>query len=260
MNFTDVPLKGNDKIRPLLWGSCPLEQVRLHRLEGTPLLDETQLAQVQERWRRAQATGTRLESRPLYRVERWNTETGLDLFCSRTDYRELMGVSYFFPEWGLASRALTFSCALWCPQGVILERRSLEVAECPGMVHLAPAGHPHPPQSLVEAVWEECEEELGLRPGEVSSIECLGLTAILQNNTFGLVCRAQTEVAFEEIKNRPRSGSWEQDSLLCLDLRGGDLNLAVTDGARWVLSCAGRQRWGEKWFASQRLWPLNSLT
>ncbi len=254
--FRSVPqCLRSERIRPLLWGASSLTEVVFEYEDLPSIFTREQEERVRGRWDEVVASGRRYRCRPVYRLLGWQPGRVLRLYCGPLDFRQHLGVSQFFPEWGLKSGVLTFICVAWCPEGVVLERRSPEVAECPAHLHCAPAGHIHPPHHLFEALLEEASEELGLESGEVVSSECLGLIEICNTGGYGLMCHLLTTVPFPQLLSRERSGSWEQSELICHDLSRGQALEGTTDGARWALALAGRRRWGKNWFASQRLWP-----
>ena len=247
--------RGGSRARLLVLGDSPLSSVEVS--ESGELFDlgaERQLL-ADQACQRMREQGQTVTADPIYRLRRWEVGERFVLRVDRGDYSQVVGTKSH-PEWGVKAQVLAACCALECPEGFVIEQRSARVAAAPGLWHIAPSGSLQPPNTVLQTVLCEAEEELGLGQGELSELRCLGLLYGEDTGVYQLACSARTSVPFSDIQARVRSGAWEQEGLMLAPCDADDLPrwiseaALLTPGARAVLLAEGRRRWGIDWFES----------
>lgn len=202
---------------------------------------------------------------PLYRLDSLET-TGhrLILHTSPTDYAEHLLTNVDHPQWraergdDVMADAIGVSGVLRTADGfVLVGRRSGRTHEAPGAFHVIPSGHPHPPQTVAEAIGAELHEELGLHPDRLDEAHVTGVIRALPSGkpevtTMLTTSLTATEVraAWEEADER-----WEFDELVGIPWAPGAVAEWMTDHARScvapglaALALAGRIDFGPDWF------------
>lgn len=245
--------RGEAQGRLLVLGDGPLAAVRLEETGRRFELGPERQAQADVACARLRAGGQTVENDPVYRLAEHQVGEKLIFRVDRGDYSQVVGTKSH-PEWGVKAQVLAICCAVECPQGFVIEKRSERVAAAPGLWHLAPAGSLQPPNDVFSTVLAEAEEELGLTARELREPRCVGLVYVETAGVYLVACSARTEVSLETIQGRARSGAWEQVGLTFVPADPEALPrwLAETPlllpAARAVLWAEGLRRWGRDWF------------
>lgn len=250
---------GGSDARLLVLGEGPVEQVRLHDNGAQFDLGPERQAAADLACEGLRRLGQTVTANPIYRLHSWTVGPELRLEVSRGDYSQVVGTKKH-PEWGINAQVLAVCCALECPQGFVIEQRSVKVAAAPGLRHIAPAGSIQPPATPWETLLQEALEELALDPSEMKEARCLGLVLVEPVGVYQLICSARTSVSLNEMRGRERSGAWEQDGLLYAPVDPDGLSEWLAEQGDGLIPCArmglwveGRRRWGEDWFEAQLL-------
>lgn len=184
-----------------------------------------QQADIERHWRRMIAAGRRMEDLPLYRLEGFSGDANsLRLQLGPTSYRIYSSTNVAQPEWAqptggpMCANPLALSAVMVTADGfAVLQQRSARTGEYPSVWHITPSGHLHPPDSPLEALLAETEEELGASPEEViGSPEVIGLLESLEVGKPELILRGRLSVTSQEILARRASDAWEYDRLVPL--------------------------------------------
>ena len=101
---------------------------------------------------------------------------------------------------GLNIRPLAVTGILLCVDGLVLGRRSAQVASDGGLWEPAPAGGLSRPDPVGQ-VLDELREELGLEPSQVAHSEVCGLVEDLPSGVVDIVLRLQTSIGAKEVLN-----------------------------------------------------------
>lgn len=249
--------RGESEARILVAGDGPLSDVSLEETGGVLRLGQDRQRLADVACQQMRDRGVSITADPVYRLMSWSTGNRFVLRADRGDYSQVVGMKSY-PDWQLSARVLAVCCVLESPQGFIIEKRSAKVASLPGKWHIAPSGSVQPPQSPLQTLWCEAEEELGLSPQEVLDPRCLGMIYGERSGVYQLACSARTTITFSEMMARRRSGAWEQDGFLTAPVCPVDLPVwlkahvsSVTLGGRAILWLEGRRRWGDQWFEAQ---------
>lgn len=121
---------------------------------------------------------------PLYRLEEVVTvsPTELVLATSVTDYADFLLTNMDHPEWreehgdALMADPIGVSAVLRTADGaVIYGRRSGRTHDSPGAYHVLPSGHPHPPETVAEAIGNELVGEVGIELADVVEASVTGV-------------------------------------------------------------------------------------
>jgi ADP-ribose pyrophosphatase YjhB (NUDIX family) len=165
----------------------------------------------------------------LYRLDGVDLDqTGLVIRTSETDYAEHLLTNVEHPEWrlergpGVMAEAIGVSAVVQTSDGhVVLGRRSPRTHEGVGALHVIPSGHPHPPQTIRDALYAELRDELGLRPDELSDEVVTGVARALPSGKPEITARFVARVSLVEVFDRWTSAEerWEFDSLESLAWR-----------------------------------------
>ena len=159
--------------------------------------------------------GQRVENLPLYRFEWFSQgETGLHLRVSTTGYEDYLGLGLL----GHAQAPLVLAVAATTEiEGrLVLERRSAQVAQGIGLLHVKPSGHIHPPASPWQALLQESLEELALEEHELENVLLLGLVRSGTANCVTFLFHLQTRLRWTEWSARTPVDAWESQELLGL--------------------------------------------
>lgn len=195
------------------------------------------------------ALGATVEILPLYRVLSYQLQSQkLVLEVSHSDYGENLALQAN-PDLGIESKALAICCLCQTPDGYVVEQRSQRVAACPGMMHLVPSGIVEAPETVETCLMREAQEELGLETTEIIDPRVLGLIRVRPQGVYQLIISFTTVVTIEELHQRQREGSWEQDGLLLAPLEAKALKewshsnrSKLTGGTHAAIEVASRSR------------------
>jgi 8-oxo-dGTP pyrophosphatase MutT (NUDIX family) len=164
---------------------------------------------------------------PLYRLEGHTLEAEmLVLDTSTTDYAAHLLTNVEHPEWresrgdAVMADALGVSGLLvTADRRIVIGRRSGRTHEAVGAFHVAPSGHPHPPQTVAQAFHAELEEELGVRPQNVRRSRLTGLIRARPSGKPELTARLDVDLEAELVVERWSSAieKWEFESLEIVD-------------------------------------------
>lgn len=248
----------------IAWGDLPADDVVPdYDPRRRPKLSKEQAEIVAADAQAMRDRGLRVEALPLYRYAGCTcSPRKLLLKLGHTDYEQYLGLNRLHRDWAeaggpdLRADALGLATVLECPDGIVVEKRSLQVAEAPGLVHVKPSGHAHPPQGLTQAVLEEATAELGLAAAEVLDLHCLGLVRIAKSDKVIAIYRARTEVTLAEMQSRARPEEWESESVYALPLDAEALARQLTQAGdeltaagHAALVMEGWRRYGNDWMA-----------
>jgi 8-oxo-dGTP pyrophosphatase MutT (NUDIX family) len=203
--------------------------------------------QIDARCEALRRAGRKLESNPLYRLLSWReTPEGLVLETGAVDYLDYLGLD------GPAV-VVTIAGACEVDGQLVLEKRGQRVAVGPGMLHVKPSGHVHPPQSCWDALLMETEEELGIRPDELRGAEFLGMVRSLTAPCIVLVYRFNVEGSWGKLLQRKAVDAWEYEHLLGLPVDRLEEWLLthydrVTGPGHATILLEGWARHGEAWY------------
>lgn len=249
----------------IAWGDLPADDVVPDydpRRRPKPSKEQSEIMAAEAQAMRDR--GLRVEPLPLYRYLGCTcSPRKLLLKLGHTDYEQYLGLNRLHRDWAeaggadLRADALGLATVLECPDGVVVEKRSQQVAEAAGLLHVKPSGHAHPPQGLKEAVLEEAEAELGLAAEEVQDLRCLGHVRVAGTDKVIVIYRARTDVPLAEMRARARSEEWESERLdaLPLDPEALARQLAesgdeLTAAGHAALLMDGWRRFGNEWFSA----------
>lgn len=245
----------------MVWGSLPPERVRMdYDPRRRPKLGKEQAETVAADAEAMRARGLKVENHPLYCFHGCTCSPAMLLLkLGHCEYEQYLSLNRLHRDWGERADALGLAVALEAPEGFVLEERSQEVAEAPGLLHVKPSGHAHPPETLLEAVHKEAGEELGLDPKELSDLVSLGLVRIEGTDKVIAIYSGRTAVSLEEITGRTRADGWESERLLTAPADAEGLSRwLVEQGERMTaaghaaLVMEGWRRHGHEWL--QDLW------
>ena len=217
------------------------------------LSDEERRA-MSERWNARLAAGQRLKDLPLYRLLGWEVQgSRLLLNTGLTSYKEFLGTDVGRGAAPLALSVVTVTS----DYRAVLNQRSPAVAELPGHWHVTPAGHPHPPADIANAVWAELEEELAVKPSEVvpNSLRATGLVTNIATGKPEVTLTLKLSLSTDEVLARTAVDSWEYTCLETLDWSAEGVAQWLTNNVEEcvpvghaALLLAGRNDFGETWF------------
>lgn len=249
--------RGESEARLLVLGDGPLAAVTIEETGRSFSLGAERQALADAACDRFRERGQTVTANPIYRVISWTLGERFTLRADRGDYSQVVGTKSH-PEWGLKAQVVAVCCAMECPEGFLIEKRSARVAALPGKWHICPSGSLEPPNGPLQTLLAEASEELGLEPFEIEDPRCVGMLFGEQSGVYQLACSARTPVSFAEILARRPSGRWEQDGLVWAPADAETLPLwlaehadQITHGGRAALWAEGRRRWGQAWFEAQ---------
>lgn len=101
---------------------------------------------------------------------------------------------------GLRIRPLAVTGILLCADGLVLGRRSDQVASDAGLWEPAPAGGLSRPDAVGQ-ILDELREELGLEPSQVVLNEACGLVEDVESGVIDIVFRLQTPATTRDVIN-----------------------------------------------------------
>ncbi len=186
-----------------------LDQIRFEVEPNTTRISETLIESICESKRRM---GQVVERKPLYRVlSAEPRDDSLILKVVLSDYGENLALQQD-PAQPNGALAVCGMCR--CPEGYLIERRSLKVAAAPGLLHLTPAGTLEPGESVLDCLRREAYEELGLTSHELEPLDSLGVLRVEPLGVCQIVAPFRTAISLPQIQARPRPDSWESDGLM----------------------------------------------
>ena len=154
------------------------------------------------------------------------------------------------------SNALAVSAVTVTVDGhVVTHLRSEAVGNYVNMRHVVPSGHPHPPQTLTEAIGAELEDELGAQVPEVlGQMIATGLIVNKENGKPELTFLLHLDSSYQQILSRSPVDSWEYRRLESLEWTPQSVEAwlcryrkdSVPPGHAALL-LAGRAEFGETW-------------
>ncbi len=196
----------------------------------------------------------------LYLFMSFEAGERLRIKAGKLDYEEYLACSMSDAEWrqkhGIAGPVspVSMACVTIVEGQIILGKRGRQVAECAGMYHVVPAGHVHPPTSLVDTLICEAEEELGLRKDDLGELYCIGLCRSSRYGCVDVVCRMELSLGQEELWRRVSCDAWEHESLTLVDSDQRGLarwlihnGSNLTDPGHAALVLEGLYRFGSNW-------------
>jgi len=208
--------------------------------------------------------GVHLFDGPMCRLDRWSLIDGrLHLELSPTSYRAFLGTNLINPTLadrygdGILANAIGVSSALISADGqLIFGRRSQRVAYYPGRVHpFAGSLEVADPIDVFAEVARELQEELNLRPADVTSVRCMGLCQDVSIRQPELIFRVVTTRSRVEVERLLDEQEHTETWCVPATIEGVAQALAeelLTPIARGVAALWGRSVWGDDWFASVR--------
>lgn len=182
---------------------------------------------------------------PLYRYEGHRFDgTRLVLDTCTTDYAAHLLTNVENPGWREDHGAAVMADALGvsglvvtADNRIVVGRRSARTHEAVGAFHVAPSGHPHPPQTIPEAFAAELLEELGVRDSEVRRGRLTGLIRAVPTGKPELTARLDLRIDAEEVIERSTTAveGWEFENLELVEWRSTTVAEWLTDnGTRLV--------------------------
>lgn len=198
-----------ERTAQLLVRCClPAERITFRLHPNTNPVPEAQIERVCDERRRL---GQVVERKPLYRVLDFQaTDDSLELGVVVSDYGENLALQQH-PERTNGALAVCGVCR--CPEGYLIEQRSLKVAAAPGLLHLAPAGTLEPGETVLDCLHREALEELGLEPDEMDVSDCIGMLRVDPVGVYQILVPFRTPISLAQIESRPRADSWESEKL-----------------------------------------------
>lgn len=202
---------------------------------------------------------------PLYRLDSLTTEPDrLVLHTSPTDYAEHLLTNVDHPEWraergdGVMADAIGVSGVVrTADDRTFVGRRSGRTHEAPGAFHVAPSGHPHPPQTVGESLLAELRDELGLDPGQLDRTVVTGVVRALPGGKPEITALLTTPLAATDVLTSWETAveRWEFDELVPVRWTPDDVGDWLADHAETcvppglaALALAGRVEFGAGWF------------
>jgi 8-oxo-dGTP pyrophosphatase MutT (NUDIX family) len=253
MAYQDVNMGTESEGRLKVLGLGPLDGVKVEVVSSTLEVSEERRALLPSILTELQGRGVKVTDDPVYRLESWIAGETLLLRLSERSYFDSVLLKRY-QQWGIRSQVLAVVAVTLCPQGFLVEKRSAQVAALPGRLHPLPSGSVVPPNSPLETLLIEAEEELGLLPQELTDISCLGLIYGEGSGVFQLVARVTTPVSLQRILQRSCSGGWEKDEILLAPCNPVELSCwlgqnreRLTVGGRVALVMEGGRLWGRNW-------------
>ena len=197
-------------------GELAPAQVFLHHRQHSPLpLSPADQRQVQQVCRQHRERGQRVENLPLYRyLDFCIKPDGLHLEVARTSYEDYLGLGSLGHD--QAPVVLAVCAATDIENHLVIERRSTQVAQGTGLLHVKPSGHIHPPATPWQALECEALEELALQPGEIKQASLLGLVRSHTANCVSLIYRMHTHLDWHTWRERTPIDAWEAEELFGL--------------------------------------------
>jgi len=192
----------------LLRGPWPRERVIVR--EAPPFhVPPEQEALVERAWQAALAlaarSGRRLFPGPVLGLASARVAADrLEVALQATDYRAFVATNLsaeYRATGAPCADALGVSVLIELGSGFLLHRRGAGCFEEPLAVD-TPGGHIEPGATPFEAALSELESELGVVPGDIASIELLGLCRLTETRKPQAVLRARAERSLEEIRSR----------------------------------------------------------
>lgn len=252
----------------VVWtGNIPVSEVVCnYNPDATIDYSPAEMADIEARWKVLTARRSKMKDLPLYRLRSIQGEGDkLILDLGRTGYKEYQCTNVRKPSWATEnpenkmSNPLAISVVAKTPDpAIFINQRSASVGEYPNRLHVTPAGHIHPPQSIEEAIMAELDEELAITYRKIiSEIRIIGLVINRDYNKPELIAELRVTPSAEEVLARSARDAWEYRTLQKLDWQENVIRDALTkDNLQWVppghaaLLLAGRLDFGEGWMHS----------
>jgi hypothetical protein len=229
-----------------------------------PVLPEVE-AEIERAWSAAMSRpGIHLFDGPMCRLERWNaTPEALTLTLSPTSYKTFLGTNMVNPHLAdrhgasiLANPAGTCVALESADGQLVLGRRNAKVAYYPNRVHpVAGALEPGDHGNVFETVRRELDEELHLRPEDVSDLVCLGILEDHRLQQPELMLRARANRSLAEI--RSMLDETEHHAMIGVEMSPAAVAQCIVDPALTPVAVGalllwGRETFGEEWFAANQ--------
>ncbi len=171
----------------------------------------------------ASATGRVVRDEPLYRFRACGFDEDGTPFIrlGRTGYAAYVGTHHAaaadaFPH-GRLARPIAVTGVTFTSDGYVLAaRRSARVFAYPHHYDARPSGHPHPPDSLREAVLKELHEETGVTRNEVEDTRVLGIIENTELAKPEAVYAIRVALTGEDVLARAADAedAWEGDVMI----------------------------------------------
>lgn len=233
------------------------DQMHIDHLKSPVTLKPELAAAVADYCAQKRQLGQRVDDSPLYRVTGYSLTDTLVLRCEDWTYEQYLGLSGLNDEIN-AGQSLVVSMATRLRDGWVLESRSQQVAEGRGLLHVKPSGHIHPPEDGWSACLREAEEELALKPEELTGATLTGLVQSKVTRCLALTFCSQSELSLSDIEQRVQADAWEAESLLCVEDTPDGLALWLAEHrldmagiGHATLLLAGRRFYGDDWYERQ---------
>jgi 8-oxo-dGTP pyrophosphatase MutT (NUDIX family) len=243
---------GNWSERQVFGGEAPSTRLIVPQVEK--IIDET--------WQTARSQpGVNLFDGPMCRLESWEaTAERLALRFSHTSYKPFVGTNLYHADLAdqygpeILANPVGVSPALETSDGwLMLGRRNATVAYYPHRIHpFAGALEPRDGSDVFRAVERELAEELGLTPGAIRQIHCVGIAEDQRLRQTELIFSVQVDLSRGKIeagvKKDEHHESWSvlaQSAAIDAVLADGEVMTPVATAA---LLLWGRQKWGTGWF------------
>lgn len=203
---------------------------------------------------------------PLYRLEEVVTAspTALVVATTTTDYADFLLSNVEHPEWrherGDAAMAdpIGVSALLRTADGeVIYGRRSGRTHDSPGAFHVLPSGHPHPPETITEAIENELVGEVGIALTDVIDASVTGVVRAAGTGKPEITMRLTTRLSTDELSGRRADAveRWEFAEVVALRWERETVTRWLRDHSRTcvapglaAVALAGRIDFGDAWF------------
>jgi 8-oxo-dGTP pyrophosphatase MutT (NUDIX family) len=184
---------------------------------NTLSLDESATAEKKTVIDRLVQAGKKVEILPLYRFLSLEESMGGIVFdLGHTDFGEYLLTDITHPEWngtrGSASMAhpLSVSAVTFSSDNcLILGERGTRVANEPGKIQTIPGGYIHPPDSVMETMEKELEEELAIAKHEIGELMVTGVAQVQPSGKPEILLLARLNVSSSEIVGRCGTDRWE---------------------------------------------------
>ena len=273
MQTMQPAIRIRDRYEILLMGSCSLDSLESkYDSSDVPILSREQMEELQRIVRCRLATGQRIDllpdgqTPPLYRLRNYlvTPDKGLFLDLGRTTFGEYLLTNVQHPEWRqmygdvVMSDALAISAAVVTSDRFIFwGRRSRATADGRSDYHILPSGHPQPPESIVDSLYQELVAETGITRNEVMCAICTGLIRTLWNGKPELTFHLESSVPFKNALERPRSESWEFDQISGIAWAPEKVSewlqeyvQVVAPPGHAAVLLAGKNAFGDDWYRS----------
>ncbi len=187
--------------------------------------------------------GKNVQILPLYRFRSLSSDSGgLVLHAGRTDFGEYLLRDIAHPGRSAAgfpmAHPLSVSAVTETSDHFLLAGdRSPSVVSANGRIQTLPGGFLHPPDQVAGTVEKELFEELAVSPGEVISVDVMGLARVNPSKKPEILVHVRLDAEAADILGRRGEDAWEVRRIFTVPAEAGPVrDLLRTSGSSLALA------------------------